>query len=145
MKTICSVCIALFLLPALAVATVYECTDREGHKVYNQTGGHNCRTENLGSLSGYTPPVAVKTKKQTKAKSVKKAKKTSQTREQKALETAEANLNKARKALETGRNERFGGERNYAKYQARIEKLENRVHEAEEKRNAAQEKANQTR
>ena len=42
---------------AVASATTYECTDRQGRRTYTASPGPNCRAINLGRMTPYPAPV----------------------------------------------------------------------------------------
>lgn len=132
MKTTALLAIILLAHSAAQAATVYECTDSSGRKTYSQSGGKNCKADNLGKPSLYTsaPPAARET---APPEPVPEAAYGSGNSAE-----AEHELQAARQALEAGRKVRMGNERNYAKYLERIQGLENRVKAAQEKVNAAQ-------
>ncbi|ASK28268.1 DUF4124 domain-containing protein [Neisseria chenwenguii] len=114
---------------ASAQATVYECRDGAGRKVYSQNPGKNCKSLDLGKPSVYTAaPAPTKQTAAVEAPAAKPAPDNS---------AAKAELAAAQKALAEGKNIRYGNERNYAKYLERIRGLEAQVKAAQEKVNAA--------
>ena len=50
---------------AVASATTYECTDRQGRRTYTATPGPNCHAANLGRVTTYPAPVSTRTEKHT--------------------------------------------------------------------------------
>ncbi|WP_165009882.1 DUF4124 domain-containing protein [Neisseria yangbaofengii] len=130
-----TVLLTLVLLASTAAqtATVYECTDRSGRKVYSQDGGKKCKTSNIGRPSVYTSAPVYQT-----ATPVAISESTPQANISADLEAAQRELQQAQHALEEGRKVRLGNERNYAKYLERVQGLKNNAEAAREKVNAAQ-------
>ena len=121
-------------LPALA-APIYSCTDRKGNTVYTQDPkSGNCSRTNLGSPSVYSsepapvvssaPPAAP----QTQTDQTPAANKVSS----EELAAARQKPQAAQRALDEGKQVRYGNERNYAKYLERINGLENNVKAAQD-------------
>ncbi|WP_416192739.1 DUF4124 domain-containing protein [Neisseria sp. CCUG12390] len=133
MKTITLLLSALLAHTAAQAATVYECTDRSGRKIYSQDGGKNCKASNIGRPSVYTSAVPVYRNETPAAAPIRES-------NLPAVDAAaaERELQQAQQALEEGKNVRLGNERNYAKYLERVQGLENKVKAAQEKVNAAQ-------
>ena len=130
-----TVLLALAFLASTAAqaATIYECTDRSGRKVYSQDGGKNCKASNIGRPSVYTSAPIYQT-----AAPVAISESTPQANTSADLEAAQRELQQAQHALEEGKKVRLGNERNYAKYLEHVQGLENKVEVAKEKVNAAQ-------
>ena len=123
---------ALLLTTLPSLAAVYECTDRKGNSTYTATGGANCRNVVLGRPNIYTPaPVSNNTNIATETPNEPEATDNS------AINAAEKNLNDAKKALTDGKQVRYGNERNYVRYQERIQGLENEVAKRQSELNQA--------
>lgn len=129
-----TVLLALALLVSTAqAATIYECSDRSGRKVYSQDGGKNCKASNIGRPSVYTSAPVYQT-----AAPVAISESTPQANTSADLEAAQRELQQAQHALEEGKKVRLGNERNYAKYLERVQGLENSVKAAQDKVHAAE-------
>lgn len=129
-----TVLLALALLVSTTqAATIYECSDRSGRKVYSQDGGKNCKASNIGRLSVYTSAPVYQT-----AAPVAISESTPQANTSADLEAAQRELQQAQHALEEGKKVRLGNERNYAKYLERVQGLENNVKAAQDKVQAAE-------
>ncbi|ATD64767.1 DUF4124 domain-containing protein [Neisseria weixii] len=129
-----TVLLALALLVSTAqAATIYECSDRSGRKVYSQDGGKNCKASNIGRPSVYTSAPVYQT-----AAPVAISESTPQANTSADLEAAQRELQQAQHALEEGKKVRLGNERNYAKYLERVQGLENNVKAAQDKVHAAE-------
>ncbi len=129
-----NVLLALALLVSTTqAATIYECTDRSGRKVYSQDGGKNCKASNIGRPSVYTSAPVYQT-----AAPVAISESTPQANTSADLEAAQRELQQAQHALEEGKKVRLGNERNYAKYLERVQGLENSVKAAQDKVHAAE-------
>lgn len=127
--------LATLLAAASAQASVFECTDASGRKVYTQNAGKNCRSSNLGKPSVYSSaPVSVSRNEHTAAPEATVA-------ENADAAAARRSLAQAQKALEAGKQTRLGNERNYAKYLERVQGLEKQVKAAEQKLRAAEQGA----
>ena len=125
-------------LPACA-ASVYTCTDSKGRTTYTSTPapGANCAKSDLGRPAIYSslPPApssyqSAQTYEEQPSVATLGASQQS-TASQEQIAAARRRLSDAKKALEEGKKIRYGNERNYAKYQARIADLENAVKQAE--------------
>lgn len=126
---------AALLAAVSAQASVFECTDASGRKVYTQNAGKNCRASNLGKPSVYTSaPVAVRPHEHTAAAQAPAAEPT-------GVSAARRALAQAQQALEAGKQTRLGNERNYARYLERVQGLEKQVKAAEQKLRAAEQGA----
>lgn len=125
--------LALLASTAAQAATIYECTDRSGRKVYSQDGGKNCKASNIGRPSVYTSAPVYQT-----AAPVAISESTPQANTSADLEAAQRELQQAQHALEEGKKVRLGNERNYAKYLERVQGLENNVKAAQGKVQAAE-------
>lgn len=123
-----------FNIHSLSASVVYECADSQGNRIYSQNSGKNCKRQDLGKPSVYTPLLANKPS-ETFSNQVHSQPLTEQavpTVSSANIEAAQIKLQKARRALEEGRKIRYGNERNYVRYQERIQGLENAVKEAEQ-------------
>lgn len=117
--------VSLLLFSALpSFAAVYECIDRNGNRTYTSDRRAHCRDANLGRPSVYTsaPTVAIDT-----AAPPPEAPSEPTAANNHVVATAEQNLRNAIQALEAGKQVRYGNERNYVRYQERIQGLENEV------------------
>ena len=106
-----------------AQAKTYLCIDKQGNNTYSeQPIGKNCQI--LNQIGGnfvitHTPPIDNSiVDSDSSANDQAKPDK---------VKTAQRNLAEAEKALEEGKKVRLGNERNYVKYQERIQKLEEAV------------------
>ncbi len=114
---------ALLLLTALpAFAAVYECTDRHGNRTYTSERHGNCKDTNLGKPNVYSSAPADKVV-YTEPEPSNSAAPTGN----EDLAAAQRNLEQAQRALEEGKAVRYGNERNYVRYQERIQGLQNEV------------------
>ena len=134
--------IATFTAALLASATaavaapVYECTDARGQRSYSQTPAKNCRAASLGQVSSYSPaspapsapPIAPTDTTVTPTPNQYASGSPSSTQ----IQAAQQQVNQARRALEEGKQVRYGNERNYAKYLERIAGLEAAVQQSEQ-------------
>ncbi|MCP1659564.1 DUF4124 domain-containing protein [Neisseria perflava] len=134
MKKISILLLSLAFVGVTQAATIYECTDKSGHKVYTQDGGGNCKASNIGKPSVYTsapvyraPAVSSPVREQDNSVVQKNA----------AVTAARQELAQAQQALEEGKKVRYGNERNYVRYLARIQGLEDAVKAAQDKLDAA--------
>ncbi|MDO4908000.1 hypothetical protein [Neisseria sp.] len=112
-------------------ATVYECA-RNGQRVYTQNPGSNCQKADIGKVGLYSasPAPAIQTQG-----SVQENRPENRSDSQTRYQAARQQLEQAQKALEEGKQVRYGNERNYVRYQERIRKLEAAVNEARQKLN----------
>lgn len=135
MKIIVLAAAALLVGHLAQAATIYECTDASGRKVYTQDGGRNCMATRLGTSGRYSSaaPVTYQT-----ASSAPNAAKTPSHASAADIDAARQALSRAQTALEEGKKVRLGNERNYTKYLERINGLENNVKAAEQKLQAAE-------
>ncbi|VEJ20965.1 DUF4124 domain-containing protein [Neisseria animaloris] len=131
MKTI-KYFLPLFWIAAFpaSAASVYECVDKNGQRIYTQNPGSSCNKTDLGRPAVYTsvPATVVPTRP------------SSDTPEKHAgnavsadIRAAQQLLEQAKKNLTEGKQVRYGNERNYAKYQERIRGLEKAVSDAQKK------------
>ena len=121
----------LMLLTFSAVAApVYECTDARGQRSYSQTPAKNCRAANLGSTGFYTAAPAPATAPVSSNYAAPDSQAAAVDNSQ--IQAAQQRLNEARRALDEGRQVRYGNERNYAKYLERIAGLEAAVRQSEQ-------------
>lgn len=123
---------------AVASATTYECTDRQGRRTYTASPGPNCRAVNLGRMTTYPAPVSTAPSylsysspatPEPAAPAAQPAVSESQ------RQAANERLRQAQQNLEEGRKVRYGNERNYARYLERIGKLEEEVNKARQEVN----------
>ena len=123
---------------AVASATTYECTDRQGRRTYTASPGPNCRAVNLGRMTTYPAPVSTAPSypsysspatPEPAAPAAQPAVSESQ------RQAANERLYQAQQNLEEGRKVRYGNERNYARYLERIGKLEEEVNKAQQEVN----------
>lgn len=123
----------LFNTTFLYASTVYECVDSKGNRIYSQNPGKNCKRQDLGRPSVYTPSSANKPS-ETFSSQVHHESLLEQPipTTSSSIKAAQTKLQEARRALEEGRKIRYGNERNYARYQERIKGLESAVKEAEQ-------------
>ena len=133
MKKIWAILLMSTAAPAVA-ASVYECSGKNGQTTYTQNpSGSHCRPANLGAPSIYSaaPVPAIRN---TEAPAAAPAASSHQSDVQRAQEE----LAQAQKNLEAGKQVRYGNERNYARYQQRIQGLEQAVQNARQKLEQAQ-------
>lgn len=119
---------------AVASATTYECTDRQGRRTYTATPGPNCHAANLGRVTTYPAPVSTAPSYpsyNSPATPEPAAPAAQPTVNESQRQAANERLRQAERNLEEGRKVRYGNERNYAKYLERISGLENAVKQAE--------------
>lgn len=108
-------------------AKTYYCTDQQGNALYSeQPQGKNCRVVNDigGQFSITAAPESTYNSQNSDASD---SSNTADTTLQAQRKQAQRNLTEAKKALEEGKKVRNGNERNYVKYQERIQKLEENV------------------
>lgn len=125
---------ALLLTTLPSLAAVYECTDRKGNSTYTATGGANCRNVDLGRPNIYTPAQASSS---SATNTATEAPNEPEAVDNSAINAAEKNLSDAKKALADGKEVRYGNERNYVRYQERIQGLENEVAKRQSELNQA--------
>lgn len=113
-------------------ATVYECI-QNGQRVYTQNPGSNCQKADIGRVGLYSASPAPAVRPQTPAQENRTE---SPAAGQAQRQAAQRQLEQAQKALEEGRKVRYGNERNYVRYQQRIQSLEAAVGEAKQKLDA---------
>ena len=113
---------ALCLLPASA-ASVYECM-QNGKKVYTATPNQDCQETKLKD-SSYTPAPASSYSSYSSSGGSSRSSRSARSNKEQRQSVAEAE-----KALEEGKKVRLGNERNYVKYQERIQKLEENLQRA---------------
>ncbi|WP_373698774.1 lipoic acid synthetase [Neisseria dentiae] len=127
---------ALLSVGALSAqaAPVYECI-QNGQRVYTQNPGGNCQKADIGRVGLYSSSPAPAVQPQTPAQENRpenRAADSNQTQRQ----AARQQLEQAQKALEDGKQVRYGNERNYVRYQQRIQSLEAAVSDAQQKLDA---------
>ncbi|MDO1509142.1 MULTISPECIES: DUF4124 domain-containing protein [unclassified Neisseria] len=131
MKTI-KYFLPLLLIAAFpaSAASVYECVDKNGQRIYTQNPGSSCNKTDLGRPAVYTsvPATIVPTRpsSDTPEKNTDHALSAE-------IRAAQKLLDQAKKNLVEGKQVRYGNERNYVKYQERIQGLEKAVSEAQKK------------
>ncbi|STZ76280.1 DUF4124 domain-containing protein [Bergeriella denitrificans] len=106
-------------------APVFECTDRAGRTLYTQEGGSRCTPARLGRQTVYSSALPAAPAK------AEAAVETAPNNQADDTATARNAVERARAALEAGRQVRYGNERNYAKYLERIGGLEQQLKDAE--------------
>lgn len=111
-------------------APVYECI-QNGQRVYTQNPGGNCQKADIGRVGLYSASPAPAVQPQAPAQE-NRAADSNQTQRK----AAQRQLEQAQKALEEGKQVRYGNERNYVRYQQRIQSLEAAVSEAQQKLDA---------
>ena len=115
---------------AVASATTYECTDRQGRRTYTASTGPNCRAVNLGRMTTYPAPVSTVPSYPSYSSPA-----TPEPAAPAAQPAVNERLRQAQQNLEEGRKVRYGNERNYARYLERIGKLEEEVNKAQQEVN----------
>ena len=142
-------------LPALGQAAVYRCVDKEGHVLYTDSSGPNCKvidSLNAGAIS--TPAVAPRTPAVTMRQGAGRSPAASpaaspasfprvDSATQRArdddrrgilneeLRAEEKKLADLKRDFNNGEPERQGNERNYAKYQERVAQMREDIGRAE--------------
>lgn len=113
----------LGLIHTAAMAKTYLCTDNRGNPLYSeQPNGRNCKAiDEIGGDFVVLPAMPITPSGNSSAQDSQPSRQTPD------IQTARRKLNEAKKALEDGKKVRYGNERNYVKYQERIQKLENDV------------------
>ncbi len=120
--------VLLFSLSSMAFAeTVYVCPLKNGKNEYTSTYRPGCVDAKLKKMDGYQPVTSDGSSTYTAPAETRTdaAPQPSQ-----ATNNAESELAAAERALAEGKAVRYGNERNYAKYQERIQKLEEDVERA---------------
>ncbi|WP_082783633.1 DUF4124 domain-containing protein [Snodgrassella sp. CFCC 13594] len=117
------------LMSTSAMAQVYECRDSRGNRLYTeQPNGNHCRavavrnTGTFSSVPAYQAPTSSSQSPAAKESAVPQNHGNSA-----QVQAAQKQLRDAQQALESGKQVRYGNERNYAKYLERIQGLENNV------------------
>ena len=125
-----SLILGIFLLSAnLSYAEIYVCKKANGTTEYTSTPQANCAEMKETKVPGYAPTVVRGSYSDSNsAPSFELDRKPSPAEERRA--NAERRLREAEKALEEGRNTRLGNEKNYVKYQERVQGLEEEVRKA---------------
>lgn len=129
--------VALFstALPA-AADTIYACKDSSDRTVYSQNAGKHCQKTEIGKIGIYSNSPAQSSGQFSNTSTEQVETHTQDSQENQAkLKTAQQELDAAKKALAEGRQIRYGHERNYVRYQERIQKLEDAVQKAQSKLN----------
>ena len=140
--TVCAAALLAVSFPSLA-ASIYSCTDRNGNTVYTQDPkAGNCNKTSLGSPSTYSSePAPVATTSSSVAPQPETAAASANDKPQVSpdeMATAQKKLQEAQRALDAGKQVRYGNERNYAKYLERIAGLEKAVKDIEAELEKAQ-------
>ena len=133
MKKIWAILLMSAAAPAVA-ASVYECSGKNGQTTYTQNpSGSHCRPANLGAPSIYSaaPAPAIRNTEAPAAAHTTNS-------QQNDVQRAQEELAQAQKNLEASRQVRYGNERNYVRYQQRIQGLEQAVQNARQKLEQAQ-------
>lgn len=127
--------LVLTALPVLA-NTVYECKDSNGRTVYVQNAGKQCKKADIGKIGIYSNTPAKTTQHSSPASAADRQNDASVPPDILAKrQEAQQQLDAAKKALTEGKQVRYGNERNYARYQERIQQLENAVKTAQQRLN----------
>ncbi|QEY26580.1 DUF4124 domain-containing protein [Neisseria zalophi] len=124
--------LSLFLsLPVQAA--VYECTDSSGRRIYTQQASNRCQPADIGRVGIYSSTPAEYHPEQATQTTEPQAEPSTQNTPADTAKRREAQrkLNEAKKALEEGKKVRYGNERNFVRYQQRIQALEAAVEEAQ--------------
>ena len=140
--TVCAAALLAVSFPSLA-ASIYSCTDRNGNTVYTQDPkAGNCNKTSLGSPPTYSSePASVATTSSSVAPQPETAAASANDKPQVSpdeMATAQKKLQEAQRALDAGKQVRYGNERNYAKYLERIAGLEKAVKDIEAELEKAQ-------
>lgn len=136
MKQFALFCICLFTASYGSAASIYECINTSGQRIYTQSPGKNCQKANLGKPDVYSSlPVNAYNSQVTENENTTAA---VEEQESNQVRMERQSLAEAQKALDEGKKVRYGNERNYARYQQRIGELEAAVKQAEEQLNQSQ-------
>ena len=133
MKKIWAILLMSAAAPAVA-ASVYECSGKNGQTTYTQNpSGSHCRPANLGAPSIYSaaPVPAIRNTEAPAAAPAASSHQSDVQRAQEELASLEVTGN-------AGGQVRYGNERNYVRYQQRIQGLEQAVQNARQKLEQAQ-------
>lgn len=131
--TVCAAALLAVSFPSLA-ASIYSCTDRNGNTVYTQDPkAGNCNKTSLGSPPTYSsePASAVSSVAAPQPETAAASANDKPQLSPEELATAQKKLQEAQRALDEGKQVRYGNERNYAKYLDRINGLEKDVQAAQ--------------
>ena len=147
--------VALMLaVPAMAQSAVYRCVDKEGHVLYTDTSGTNCKVVdslNSGAIStpapaprsaagtmrqGASRPAAGPTASPAAFPRVDNATQRARDDDRREilneeLRAEEKKLTELKRDFNNGEPERQGNERNYAKYQERVAQMREDIGRAE--------------
>ncbi len=132
--TVCAAALLAVSFPSLA-ASIYSCTDRNGNTVYTQDPkAGNCNKTSLGSPPTYSsePASAVSSVAAPQPETAAASANDKPQLSPEELATAQKKLQEAQRALDEGKQVRYGNERNYAKYLDRINGLEKDVQAAQD-------------
>ena len=124
-KTILFLSLSL-LSGSIFAETIYNCPTANGSHEYTATSRPDCTPVEMGSINTYQSNTPSSPSYDYSSSNSSSQAPQNDARRQQAL----AELREAEKKLEEGKNVRLGGERNYAKYQERIQKLEDDVQKA---------------
>lgn len=129
----------LATLPASA-DTIYACKDNSDRTVYSQNAGKHCQKTEIGKIGIYSNSPAQSSGQLSNTSTAPQEPPHPQgsqgsQEDQAKLKAAQQELDAAKKALAEGRQIRYGHERNYVRYQERIQKLEDAVQKAQNKLN----------
>ncbi len=111
---------------------VYKCVSG-GQVTYSGSPGKGCTEMKNSAVSVISGPSTEQTAPSYSNESPQQP--SSQAADPTAIAQAEAEYQNALKALEDGKAVRYGNEKNYAKYQERIQQLQNAVDAAQQKLN----------
>ena len=123
-----------FLVPGIASAKVYKCVGTNGSVTFSGTPGKGCTLFNPSNAS--VSIVSSPSPSPQSAPSGNAGEIQTNTDSQEVAD-AQARYDAALKALEEGQAVRYGNEKNYTKYQERIQGLQNSVNEARQALDAA--------
>ena len=132
--TVCAAALLAVSFPSLA-ASIYSCTVRNGNTVYTQDPkAGNCNKTSLGSPPTYSsePASAVSSVAAPQPETAAASANDKPQLSPEELATAQKKLQEAQRALDEGKQVRYGNERNYAKYLDRINGLEKDVQAAQD-------------
>ncbi len=133
-KTVLAACVILLACMNNAWAQkVYKCVSG-GQVTYSGTPGKGCTLLKDSSISVISGPPPVQTDP-SYSEPVGAPQNPTTSNNSAAIAQAEAEYQNAVKALEEGKAVRYGNEKNYAKYQERIQQLQNAVDAAQQKLN----------